>query len=188
MHSGNSVIIHSSPVIQQGFKNILLARGIGISDVLHALPDGITISSWKDILVLADVKYEDILNKYAKTLSKNRNLVVGIVIGCQEVSNGHIFSDMITPESSMDDISGVLSSYLSHVSELKSDNQLSVRETEVLTMVAQGFSNKQIAGKLFISIHTVISHRKNITSKLGVKSISGLTLYAALNNLVDFQR
>ncbi|NJO92945.1 MAG: hypothetical protein HC831_31265, partial [Chloroflexia bacterium] len=39
--------------------------------------------------------------------------------------------------------------------------------------------------KLFISIHTVISHRKNITEKLGIKSISGLTVYAVLNKLID---
>lgn len=63
--------------------------------------------------------------------------------------------------------------------------ELSQREKEVLTLVALGYSNKIIAEKLFISIHTVISHRKNITEKLGIKSISGLTVYAILNNLID---
>ena len=48
-----------------------------------------------------------------------------------------------------------------------------------------GYANKEIAEKLFISIHTVISHRKNITDKLGIKSISGLTVYAILNKLID---
>jgi DNA-binding CsgD family transcriptional regulator len=50
--------------------------------------------------------------------------------------------------------------------------------------VALGFTNQQIADKLFISKHTVISHRKNITSKLGIKTVSGLTVYAVLNNLI----
>ena len=50
-----------------------------------------------------------------------------------------------------------------------------------------GFANKEIADKLFISIHTVISHRKNITEKLGIKSISGLTVYAIMNNLLDLE-
>lgn len=63
--------------------------------------------------------------------------------------------------------------------------ELTIREKEVLKLVAQGFSNKVIAGKLFISVHTVISHRKNITEKLGIKSISGLTVYAILNHLLD---
>jgi DNA-binding CsgD family transcriptional regulator len=61
---------------------------------------------------------------------------------------------------------------------------LSERETEVLKLVALGNTNQQIAQKLFISKHTVISHRKNITSKLGIKTVSGLTVYAVLNNLI----
>ena len=63
--------------------------------------------------------------------------------------------------------------------------ELTAREKDVLTLVALGYSNKVIAEKLFISIHTVISHRKNITDKTGIKSISGLTVYAILNNLID---
>ncbi len=65
------------------------------------------------------------------------------------------------------------------------NEELSVREKEVLKLVALGYSNKVIAEKLFISIHTVISHRKNITEKTGIKSISGLTVYAILNNLIE---
>lgn len=61
---------------------------------------------------------------------------------------------------------------------------LSPREIDVLRLVARGYINKQIAEKLFISLHTVISHRKNITRKLGIKTVSGLTVYALLNGLV----
>ncbi|MFP4041983.1 MAG: response regulator transcription factor [Bacteroidales bacterium] len=61
---------------------------------------------------------------------------------------------------------------------------LSKRETDVLKLVALGYTNKQIAEKLFISTHTVISHRKNITAKLGIKTVSGLAVYAVLNNLI----
>jgi len=62
--------------------------------------------------------------------------------------------------------------------------ELSGRETEVLKLVARGFINKQIADMLNISLHTVISHRKNITRKLGIKTVSGLTVYALLNRLI----
>ena len=69
-----------------------------------------------------------------------------------------------------------------------SDNgELTVREKEVIKLISLGLANKEIAEKLFISIHTVISHRKNITEKLGIKSISGLTVYAIMNNLLDIQ-
>jgi DNA-binding CsgD family transcriptional regulator len=54
----------------------------------------------------------------------------------------------------------------------------------VLRLVALGYTNKEIAGKLFISSHTVITHRKNITAKLGIKTIAGLTIYALLNKLI----
>lgn len=62
---------------------------------------------------------------------------------------------------------------------------LSARETDILKEVALGYSNKEIADRLFISINTVITHRKNITDKLGIKTISGLTVYALMNNLIN---
>lgn len=62
--------------------------------------------------------------------------------------------------------------------------KLSARETEVLQLVVAGCINKEIADRLHISINTVLTHRKNITSKLGIKSVSGLSIYAMMNGLV----
>ncbi|MFV0365661.1 MAG: response regulator transcription factor [Mangrovibacterium sp.] len=62
---------------------------------------------------------------------------------------------------------------------------LTQREIDVLKKIAIGLPNKEIAESLNISIHTVISHRKNITEKLNIKSISGLTVYAIMNKLLD---
>lgn len=64
-------------------------------------------------------------------------------------------------------------------------HELSEREQAVLVLVAKGLTNKEIADRLNISVHTVISHRKNITHKTGIKSVAGLTVYALLNNLLD---
>ena len=64
------------------------------------------------------------------------------------------------------------------------DVELSKRETDVLVAVAKGMMNKEIADQMNISIHTVISHRKNITRKTGIKSVSGLTVYALLKDLI----
>lgn len=63
--------------------------------------------------------------------------------------------------------------------------ELSEREKEILVSVAQGLLNKEIADKHHISINTVITHRKNITRKTGIKTVPGLTVYAILNNLID---
>ena len=58
-------------------------------------------------------------------------------------------------------------------------------EGEILVAVARGLTNREIADQYFISIHTVISHRKNITRKTGIKTIAGLTVYALLNNMIS---
>ena len=63
--------------------------------------------------------------------------------------------------------------------------ELSAREKEILVSVAQGLLNKEIADRHNISINTVITHRKNITRKTGIKTVAGLTAYAILNNLID---
>ena len=62
---------------------------------------------------------------------------------------------------------------------------LSAREKEILVCVAKGLLNKEIADLCNLSIHTVITHRKNITRKTGIKTTPGLTVYALLNNLID---
>lgn len=62
---------------------------------------------------------------------------------------------------------------------------LSQREKEILGYVVKGMTNKEIAEKLYISVHTVITHRRNITRKLQVHSAAGLTIYAIVNKLVD---
>ena len=64
-------------------------------------------------------------------------------------------------------------------------NELSARERDILTAVAKGLTNKEIADEFNISIYTVISHRRNISQKLGINSIPGLTVYAIMNKLVD---
>ena len=65
---------------------------------------------------------------------------------------------------------------------------LSAREIEVLVLITKGLINKEIADKLNISLTTVITHRKNITEKLGIKSVSGLTIYAVMNGYIEADR
>ncbi len=64
---------------------------------------------------------------------------------------------------------------------------LSPREKTIVRLVSLGYTNKQIAEELFLSAHTVITHRKNIGHKLGIKSVSGLTVYAIVNNIITIE-
>lgn len=68
--------------------------------------------------------------------------------------------------------------------ELKNIPTLSTREKEVLLLIADGFTNPQIASKLFISLHTVDSHRKNLLTKFGINNTASLIKLAAKHNMV----
>ena len=72
-----------------------------------------------------------------------------------------------------------------HTVNQETIHDLSAREIEVLVLITKGLINKEIAEKLNISLTTVISHRKNITEKLGIKSVPGLTIYAVMNGYVE---
>ena len=65
---------------------------------------------------------------------------------------------------------------------------LSDREIEVMSLIVQGFINKEIADRLNIGLATVITHRKNIMDKLGLKSVSALTIYAVMHGYVDINK
>ena len=64
---------------------------------------------------------------------------------------------------------------------------LSAREKEIVICVVKGMTNREIADKLFLSAHTVITHRRNIARKLQIHSPSGLTIYAIVNKLVELK-
>ena len=66
----------------------------------------------------------------------------------------------------------------------KSSFRLSQREKEILKTLVSGKSSKEISDILHISLHTVSTHRKNIINKLGIKTISGLTIYAVMNDII----
>ena len=109
------------------------------------------------------------------------------------LATSYLDHSMLIPYSGVIEINDTRSKIISKMNEFAQseaaknadDVELSKCETDVLVAVAKGMMNKEIADKMNISIHTVISHRKNITRKTGIKSVSGLTVYALLNNLID---
>lgn len=62
---------------------------------------------------------------------------------------------------------------------------ISAREIEIIRMIAEGYSNKEIADKLFLSIHTVNTHRRNIMNKLGVNNTAGIVMFAVKENIIS---
>ncbi len=68
---------------------------------------------------------------------------------------------------------------------VENNKGLSSREINVLREVVYGYTNKEIADHLHISLNTVLTHRKNITAKLGIKTVPGLTFYAIMNGVIS---
>jgi DNA-binding CsgD family transcriptional regulator len=98
------------------------------------------------------------------------------------------FDELIMINDTRNKIHKKMSSLINKVVEPKAqkpENTLSSRELDVLKLLVKGMSNKEISDKLFISTHTVISHRKNITHKLSIKSVAGLTVYAIINDIIS---
>ncbi len=102
----------------------------------------------------------------------------------------NLFEESININDTKENIRQKLNPIIEHVAkdEKKQNQRLSSREETILKNVAQGKTNKEIANELFISEHTVITHRKNITKKLGIKTVSGLTAYAIINGILNLNQ
>ena len=102
---------------------------------------------------------------------------------CQESASA-ANERFISPDSDETEIAGRLDALIRRLTETDdTQGELSAREKDVLRLLVAGKINKEIADELCISINTVITHRKNITAKTGIKSVSGLSLYALMNGL-----
>lgn len=185
MTSKSCIIIHQSPIVQNGLISILQSYNVEIRETLLDCPDCKLIKEWFGFIVLIDTKHSNFIQKHKKYLLKGDNSIIGIDFTDQPMADFTSFNEVILKTDSQNSVHSKLKKFIEKSTEINLPNQLSSRELDVLKLVAQGKSNKLIAEKLFISIHTVITHRKHITSKLGIKSISGLTLYAIINNMVD---
>lgn len=71
--------------------------------------------------------------------------------------------------------------------ETQETQALTPREREIVVCVVKGMTNKEIAKQLFLSTHTVITHRRNISKKLQIHSPSGLTIYAIMHKMVELE-
>lgn len=113
---------------------------------------------------------------------KSKTVIVGGGFGREENA---FTSQMIFPDSDEAEINAVLKNLISSLGEEEIlPGELSQREKEVLKLIASGKINKEIADELCISVNTVITHRKNLSTKLGIKSASGLSLYALMNGII----
>jgi DNA-binding NarL/FixJ family response regulator len=95
------------------------------------------------------------------------------------------YDEVISLYDSFEQITEKLTKLMVDPELSKRQEVLTLREKEIIIFIVKGFTNKQIAEKLFLSTHTIISHRRNIAVKLQIHSAAGLTIYAIVNKLVE---
>jgi len=187
-------IIHPSEIVRRGLNAILrnyfhfettLLSNISELAAFGNQPEG-------QLLIFLDADQENDF-KPIRHLEKSHQVhLIGISMSGNLSQPKNNFLKMIRYDSTGIELQALVADVINigntEINLPESSGELSIREREVLRLVALGFANKEIADKLFISIHTVISHRKNITEKLGIKSISGLTVYAILNKIIDTEK
>ena len=190
----NIAIAEPSAIIYEGLSNVLLREGFNnyhlyhfesIEEILYETPTGkIDFFIVNPSLVKENIKTFHSQKKLRKSLPW-----VALVYSFVEKEIIDLFDAIIQITDSSETITRVIHNLISLRFQCKSEpkEQLTPRETEVLKHLVQGLSNKEIADQLNISIHTVVSHRKNIIQKTGIKSQSGLTIYAISNNIINIE-
>lgn len=183
MVSGVVIVVHSNDIVRKGLAAIV--RGIaGIRVVEQAIFGEFDFRASDILGYMIEPSALSHFKKLGGVCAKSKPK--GILI---YADNKRLDSDLpyIETNFSTDRIIDIVKETFSNSkpSSENQDNELSSREVDVLKCVALGMSNKEIADKLFISIHTVITHRKNITAKLDIKSTSGLTIYAIMEGYIE---
>lgn len=126
------------------------------------------------------------LEGFKQTYGPHELKIVALVSVVMDANQLKDYDEQINLFDDVEKLTRKISS-LMNVDEEDENEQdaLSQREKEIIGCVVRGMTNKEIAEKLFISVHTVITHRRNITRKLQIHSAAGLTIYAIVNKLVE---
>lgn len=183
MFSGVVIVVHSSDIVRKGLAAIV--RSIAGVRVVEQASFGEFDFRASDILgYMLEPAALIHFKKLGGVCAKSKPKGVLIYADSKRIDSDLPFIETTFTADRIVDI--VKETFLnSKTFSENQDNELSAREVDVLKCVALGMSNKEIADKLFISIHTVITHRKNITAKLDIKSTSGLTIYAIMEGYIE---
>ncbi len=190
----NIVILEPSQVIHEGLSNIFSKSGqyfkLFRADDLNDIENFLKKESL-DVIIINPSQIQNKDKEFIALKKINLNTCwVALVYTFFNQKMLALFDKIIHITDSPDTILGI-------INKLSGDNSgniaqaehetLSEREIDVLKLLVAGFSNKEIADKLFISVHTVVSHRKNISQKTGIKSQAGLTIYAITKKIIQLE-
>ena len=181
------IVIEASPIITEGLASILNKSVLNCQIVCVDSLENIELIAAKKNCELIFVNPSFLLNNL-RTISAFKNRLskikwIGLIYAYYDPKLLSLLDASISISDTHESIINVVNKLLADENRngpSLSQDILTEREIEVLKLLATGATNKEIANKLFISTHTVITHRKNISQKTGIKSVSGLTIYAVV--------
>jgi len=183
------VLVESSDIIAEGLSSVLLRSGIHYSlsrcaDITELT--SLLSSASVQIVFINPLVFQNRMNEFLKIKSSYPGVKwIGLIYSYFPNDQLNRFDDIFEIHDPSSSIIEKLSKAIENNSITNTHQEnLSERETHVLIHLLKGMSNKEIADSLNISIHTVISHRKNIMEKTGIKSLPGLTIYAISRKII----
>ena len=183
----NIAVIEPSQIIFEGLSNILMKFKKNFYIYRFNDLEELRFSATKENFNVAVVNPSLIQNRLTDFIklknSQSGILWIALVYSFYDEEILQKFDDTLSVTATVDQITNKIVQ-INQTSDKNTHDDLSEREIEVLTQMVKGFANKEIADTLNISVHTVISHRKNITEKTGIKSLSGLTIYAITKKII----
>ncbi len=198
MNTGQKiVIVDSSTIIRDGLNSIL-KRLPGFQLSVVEIPDTDTllesiIIHKPDILIAnPQLLIQHSLQNLREKCDNSDLKVIALLSNLYPTELLQTFDEQISIYDDIDTIKNKLKKLFSTENEESTETteeqqSLSAREKEIVVCVVKGMTNREIADTLFLSAHTVITHRRNIARKLQIHSTSGLTIYAIMNKLVDLK-
>jgi DNA-binding NarL/FixJ family response regulator len=185
------IIGETSSLIFEGLSAILLKSGMPV----HILRAGnlgdtekIILSHKKSLVIINPSLLQNNIKLFNTLKSDHLNTKwIAVIYAFYDTQLVSLFDGVINIYDPPDTIIAFIKKTIAlapNLETVKTEEVLSEREIEVLQLLATGLANKSIADKLNISINTVITHRKNISQKTGIKSVSGLTIYAVVKKLI----
>ena len=192
-HPIKLVICEPSPLIRRGLADTLKRLpGYHIMTIEVSTPELLlnSIQSYEPDMVIINPVYNTtkIFDKIKKETSKKKIPIVAIINGSYDKTLILRYDAIIELYETAEQLQLKLNNlfFNQNTEEIEDETEtLSIREKEILKLLVKGLTNREIASSLFLSTHTVITHRRNIARKLGIHSTAGLTIYAILNKYVD---
>lgn len=185
------VVAETAPILREGIIHCLqkidspalrVIRALDYSDLIEG------VTAMQADIVIANPTFCGAFDPAAlRKRSKPALRIAALATTVPDRRVADLYDAVIAVTDTTDNIAATISSLTDGdtAAPQASGPLLSDREKDVVRLVVRGLTNKEIADRLFISPHTVVTHRRNIARKLEIHSATGLTIYAIVNGLVD---